>query len=112
MFTPSIVSSVDDTVYIVEDDFGPSIGRAWSETDSAAADRATTLNDLYSGQFNDPIRVVAFNVREGWSRDVSAELAAELLRRADLEGRPLEGTLAEFVHAFTHPGRQLSLRLA
>jgi hypothetical protein len=65
-----------------------------------------------SGQFNDPIRIVTFNTREGWSRDVSAELAAELRRRADLEGRQLEGTRAEFVEAYTRPGRQLSLRLA
>jgi hypothetical protein len=111
VFTPSIVPAGDDTVYIVEDDFGP-IGRAWRETESASADRATTLNDLYAGQFNDPVRVIAFNPREGWSRDVSAELAAELQRRADLEGQQLEGTLASFVQAYTRPGRQLSLRLA
>ena len=111
MFTPSIVPTADDTVYIVEDDFGP-IGRAWRETDSASADRATVLNDLYSGQFNDPVRVIAFNARQGWSRDVSAEHAVELQRRADLEGRQLEGALSEFVEAYTRPGRQLSLRLA
>ena len=110
MFIPSIVPG-EDTVYLVEDDFGP-IGKAWRETESASADRATTLNDLYTGQFNDPVRVIAFNVREGWVHDVSAELAAELQRRADLEGRRLEGTLAAFVQFYTRPGRQLSLRLA
>ena len=72
MFIPSIVPSRDDTVYIVEDNFGP-IGRAWRETDSTSADRTTTLNDLYTGQYNDPVRVVAFNVRDGWARDVSGE---------------------------------------
>ena len=52
------------------------IGRAWRETESSQAGREPTLNDLYSGQFNDPVRVVAFNTREGWSRDVSHEFAA------------------------------------
>ena len=103
MLTPSIVPTRDDTVYIVEDDFGP-IGRAWRETESDSADRATTLNELYTGQFNDPVRVVAFNTREGWSRDVSAEFAAELQRRADQEERQLEGALATFVGYHTRAG--------
>ena len=74
-------------------------------------DRETTLGDLYSSQSHDPVRVVAFNTREGWSRDVSHEFAVELQRRADLEGKELEGTLAEFVEFYTKPARQLSLRL-
>jgi hypothetical protein len=111
VFTPSIVPSSPDTVYLVEDDFGR-IGRSFRETDATRADRETTLQDLYSGQFNDPVRVIAFNPREGWSRDVSHELAAELQRRADLEGCELEGTIAAFVETYTSPARQLSLRLA
>jgi hypothetical protein len=110
VFTPSIAPG-DDTVYIVEDDFGP-IGRAWRETESAAADRATILNDLYSGQFNDPVRVIAFNLRDGWARDVSIELADELQQRADREGRQLEGALAAFVQVYKPKSRQLSLQLA
>jgi hypothetical protein len=58
------------------------------------------------------VRIVAFNIQEGWSRDVSSEFAVELQRRADIEGRELTGTLAEFVEFYTRPGRQLSLRLA
>ena len=111
MFTPSIVPSADDTVYIVEDDFGTKLGRVYSETDSEQCDRETTLQDLYSGQFYDPFRVVAFNTREGWSRDVSYEFAAELQRRADIDRRELSGSLAEFVDFYTRPARQLSLRL-
>jgi hypothetical protein len=109
--SPSIVPSSDDTVYIVEDDFGR-LGRVYRETDSAQCDRETTLQDLYTGQYNDPVRVVAFNTREGWSRDVSYEFAAELQRRADIHRRELTGKLANFVEAYTAPARQLSLRLA
>ena len=111
MFTPSIVPSHPDTVYLVEDDYGR-LGRAFRETDASKADRETTLEDLLSGQFNDPVRIIAFNAREGWARDVSRELATEAQRRADLEGRELSGTLAAFVEVHTAPARQLSLRLA
>lgn len=111
MFTPSIVPSSDDTVYIVEDDFGPKLGRSFRETDSAKCDRETTLQDLASGQYNDPIRVIAFDTSGGWSRDVSTEFAALLQRRADIDGRELTGTLAEFVDFYTGRTRQLSLRL-
>jgi hypothetical protein len=43
----------------VEDDFGR-LGRSYRETFSATADRETTIRDLLSGQYNDPVRVVAF----------------------------------------------------
>jgi len=78
--------------------------RIFRETDPAKADRETTLQDLLSGQFNDPLRVIAFNTREGWSRDVSHEIAVELQRRADIERRELGGTIAEFVDAHTSWG--------
>ena len=86
MFTPSIVPAADETGYIVADDFGSKLGRVYRETDSAQCDRETALQDLQTGQYqyNDPVRVVAFNTAEGWSRDVSREFAEELQRRADL----------------------------
>ena len=101
-----------NTVYIVEDDFGSKLSRVYRETDSAQCDRETTLQDLETGQYNDPVRVVAFNTREGWSRDVSYGFATEIQRRADFDGRELTGTVAEFVEHYTRPARQLSLRLA
>jgi hypothetical protein len=109
---PSIVPSFEDTVYIVEDDFGQKLGRVYRKTDSAQRDRETTLQDLYTGQYNDPVRVIAFNTREGWSRDVSYEFAAELQRRADIGRRELTGPLAAFVEFYTRTRRQLSPRLA
>jgi hypothetical protein len=35
-----------------------------------------------TGQYSNALRVVAFNTAEGWSRDVSEDIAAELLERA------------------------------
>lgn len=65
MFISSIVPCPPDTVHIVEDEFGPKLGQAYREIDAARADCETTLSDLNAGQYDDPIRVVAFNTREG-----------------------------------------------
>ena len=111
MFSPSITPGFE-TVFLVEDNLGSKFGRIWSETNVDRADRASVLEDLYLGEYRDPLRVIAFNTAEGWSRDVSHEFAEELQRRADLDRRELTGTLAEFVNDYTRSGRQLSLWLA
>jgi hypothetical protein len=70
-WTPSIVpTDNDETVYLVAADFGR-LGRAWPEADYEATDLETVIQDLLSGQYNNPIRVVAFN-KERWSEDVGA----------------------------------------
>ena len=79
--SPSIVP--DDTnrdVYLVLDDFGR-LGRAWRETDEAGTSRATLVRNLLDGQYENPVRIVAFNTVEGWSRDVTVDIADELRRR-------------------------------
>ena len=53
---------------------------AYLETDTAAADRETIIRNFISGQYETPVRVVAFNTAEGWSRDAS-EIAHEVLDR-------------------------------
>jgi hypothetical protein len=58
-------------------------GRAWREADVEATDLETVIADLLSGQFKNPLRVIAFNTNEGWSQDVSADVARELRRRCD-----------------------------
>ncbi|MBR1286818.1 hypothetical protein JQ597_32660 [Bradyrhizobium sp. AUGA SZCCT0177] len=55
------------------------LGAIWCETDAEAA------NDLMSGQYKDPLRVVAFNTVERWSEDVSEYIAREIRRRFDLQ---------------------------
>src|SRR6185436_8923437 len=69
-----------ETVYLVADDFGR-LGRAWREADNEATDLETVLQDLLTGQYSHPIRVVAFNTAERWSEDVSEDVAHELRRR-------------------------------
>ena len=103
--------SSHDSVYLVADDFGQ-IGRAWREADYEATDLETVIQDLLSGQYNNPIRVVAFNTEERWSEDVSADVAAELRRRCDLQMRELPSTISDFVERHEMPDRrQLTFRL-
>ena len=69
-----------EDIYLVLDDFG-SLGKAWRETDEAGTSRATLLRNLLDGQYENPVRIVAFNIAEGWCRDVTADIAGELRRR-------------------------------
>ena len=86
-WTPSIVPNGDDqTVYLVKDDLGR-LGAAWREADAEATDLETVITDLLTGQYKDPIRVIAFNTVERWSQDVSEDVAHELRRRCDLQMR-------------------------
>ncbi len=95
-WTPSIVpNGNDETVYLVADDFGR-LGRAWREADYETTDLETVVQDLLTGQYNNPIRVIAFNTAERWSEDVSEDVARELRRRCDLQMRDLPSTISDF----------------
>jgi hypothetical protein len=110
-WTPSIVpNGHDQTFYLVVNNFGK-LGTAFGETDVAEADLETTINDLMSGQYSDPVRVVAFNTVEHWSEDVSEDVAREIMRRLDLAGDAVPSSIAVFVDSHLGPDRQLSLRL-
>ena len=113
-WTPSIVPIVpygaDQTVYLVVDSFGR-LGTAYRETDIERTDLETVITDLMSGQFNDPVRVVAFNTLEHWAQDVSRDIALESSPAAIsmvTTFRKRFGTLSIAMPA----DRQLVLRLA
>jgi len=65
-----------------------------------------------SGQFNDPVRVVAFNTLEHWSEEISKDIALEIQTRCDIDGVAVPEHLHEFVESHTSAIRQLMLRLA
>lgn len=110
-WTPSIVPNVgDQNVYLVEDCFGRQ-GCVWREADAERTDLEAVISDLMSGQFNNPLRVVAFNTAEHWSEDVSADVALEIERRADLSDRAISPALEDFFERHAGPNRQLALRL-
>ena len=100
--TPPLVPetfSYDTTVYIVLDDFG-TLGRAYAETDEGQADEAVVIRDIIDGQYSKPLRVVAFNTHQGWSRDVTEEVAQKILD-LNREGTALGNAATEFVERIT-----------
>jgi hypothetical protein len=92
----------DVAVYLVLDDFGL-LGRAYRETDAADANLSTLIDDMLTGQFNCPVRVVAFNTAEGWSRDVSEDVARDVIDRARQEGLMLTEGVREFAERVGAP---------
>jgi hypothetical protein len=99
--SPSIAPhGLQQDTYIVLDDFG-SLGRAWRETDEAGANRAALIRNLLDGQYENPVRVVAFNTTEGWSRDVTVDIADELRRRY-VEYDDVPETVLAFMEATTN----------
>ena len=79
--SPSVVRSTSQDTYLVLDDFGGNLGRAWRETAEEDANREMLIRDLMDGQYSRPARIIAFNTAEGWSRDVTVDIADELRRR-------------------------------
>ena len=95
--SPSIVPGIDRDTCLVLDDFGGRLGSAWRETDITDTDLETVILDLLEGQYQNPVRIVAFNTAEKWSQDVSADVAHELRRRCDLQLRDVPFFLWDFV---------------
>jgi hypothetical protein len=100
----------DQDVYLVVDDLGR-LGRVWREADVEATGFETVVTDLLDGQYKNPIGVFSFNPAEGWSRDVSEDVARELRRRCDLQLRGVPSSIQDFVERHEAPDRQLTLRL-
>ena len=87
-WTPSIMpNGHDQNFYIVVNNYGK-LGPAFAETGVAEADLETTITDLMSGQYSNPVRVVAFNTSEHWAEDASEDVAREIMRRLDLAAVP------------------------
>lgn len=111
--SPSIVPDRDDRdIYLVLDDFGGRLGRAWPETDERHTDRETLITNLMTGQYSDPVRVVAFNTAKGWSRDASEEIADELMRWYAEQDKEVSPSLEDFIQRHRTPmSEQLPLPL-
>jgi hypothetical protein len=57
------------------------------------------LADLLSGQYERPLRIVAFNTAEGWARDVTHELAREALAHAERSDNDVPQSLRDFLES-------------
>jgi hypothetical protein len=80
----------------VLNDFGR-LGRAYVETDETEADEATIVENILSGQYFCPLRVVALNTAEGWARDVTEDIAWAVVNLARRENRSIGKSAQEFL---------------
>ena len=94
--SPPTAPAFDADVYLVLDDFG-TIGRAYREADETQTDRETVIQNLLSGEYNNPIRVVCFNTAHGLSRDATLEIVREIQERANRHGHELSQGLRDFI---------------
>ena len=93
--SPSIVpEDTNRDIYLVLDHFG--IGRVRRETDETDANWTKLMQDLLDGQYDEPVRIVAFNTAEGWSRDMTEEIAAELAQACADRGE-MQPSIANFI---------------
>ena len=105
--TLGLVPHVGVVAHIVLDDFGKA-GRVYREAAETDVTLESVIDDLLTGQFNNPVRVVAFNTSEGWSPDDSEDIAREVVRRAATRGRTVAAGSRQFVE--THVGEDALLR--
>ena len=97
----------DQTAYLVVDRLGR-FGAAEREIEVERADLDTIIADLLAGQFNDPVRVIAYNTLEHWSQDISEDVALEIQSRCDIEGAGIPEHIQYFVANFATPARKLA----
>ncbi|WP_027574653.1 hypothetical protein [Bradyrhizobium sp. WSM1743] len=110
--SPSIVPAdrLDRDIYLVLEDFGARAGCAWRETDEADTDLDTVLQDILSGQYAYPVRIVCFNPVEGWSRDATSDIADALAERTANRGAEITPALQDFINA--NATRRFDVQLA
>jgi hypothetical protein len=110
MASASLAPSLDVDIHLVLCRFGRA-GLAYIETDPAEADATTVVQNLLHGRYGQPVRVVALNVDEGWSRDVSEAMARKVREIAERDDYELtEGTL-EFLESHLERAVQPTLPL-
>jgi hypothetical protein len=102
---PPLNPENDVTVYLVVEDFGH-LGQAFRETDISEADFDTMVLNIISGEYRNPLRVVAFNTVEGWSRDVSEDIANEVLDRTYYTDATLGLGTRRFIDSHVTPGQK------
>ena len=95
MRSPTLAPGFEDPVHLVLCDFGR-LGLAYKETDPVTSER-TVVENMLAGDYDTPVQVVAFSVSEGWARDVSEDVAHEVLELARRESRVIPAGTQKFL---------------
>jgi hypothetical protein len=105
MSSPGIAPDIPYSVMVhtVLDDFGK-LGRSWRELDENATSERDIgiVRTILSGEFNEPVQVVAFNVTEGWCRDVTEDIARAAADLAREKGHRFSKAAQNFYEHVTH----------
>jgi hypothetical protein len=105
-WSPGIVPyGADQTIYIVVDSVGLGGGR-YRETETECADLEAVISDFMTGQFNAPVRILAFNTLEHWIDDVSQQVAEDIQTRCDIDGEPVPEHIRDFLQSHRKPGQR------
>ncbi|MBR0785281.1 hypothetical protein [Bradyrhizobium iriomotense] len=91
--------AADRIVYLIVDNIAGRPGRAGRKTEVERTDIETVISNLIAGRFNDPVRIVAFDSRGRWSKDMSRELAEEIQTRCDIDTMPVPEHIRDFVRS-------------
>ena len=94
MRSPALAPSFD-AVHLVLCDFGK-LGAAFVETQPVTTEDEVVQNML-RGEYDAPLEVIAFNIGEGWSRDVSEDIAGRVVEASRSKGTPLAEGVRHFV---------------
>jgi hypothetical protein len=86
-------------VYLVVDNVDGRPGSGRRKLEVERNDFETVISNLIAGQFNDPVRIVAFDPLGHWSKDVSSELAEEIQTRCDIDVTPVPEHIRDFVRS-------------
>jgi hypothetical protein len=88
------------TVHMVLDYLGR-LGRVWRELDEERTDECDIVQAIFDSQFVMPVKVAAFNLEEGWSRDVTEDIARAVIELARKNDATLFPVAREFVERAT-----------
>jgi hypothetical protein len=92
--SPPLAPVARQTVHIVLNDLGGRFGRVYCEK---GGDEATTVGNILDGLYERPVQVIALNASAGWARDVTADIARAVIKRAQKEHRLMGGIAQGFV---------------
>ena len=95
----------DQTIYLVVDCVGGL--STCRETELERPDVDSVIADMLAGKFSEPVRVLAFNTLEHWSRDISNDVAAQIRVLCDIEGTAVPDYVSDFIEHHTAQARLL-----
>ncbi|RTL52916.1 MAG: hypothetical protein EKK40_07145 [Bradyrhizobiaceae bacterium] len=87
---------LDRTLYFVENDFGPRLGRAFVELDRDTNSRQSVINQIVSGELT-PVKILEVIEDENSCRDVTEDIAWEVCHALSREPDPITYQQRDFL---------------